>query len=61
MAETTSNWYVLRAVSGKEVKVKEFIAPFLGRKGEIRLTFAGGREVRLKISKNGESFTVLSE
>ena len=25
MAETTSNWYVLRAVSGKEVKVKEFI------------------------------------
>ena len=25
MAETTSNWYVLRAVSGKEAKVKEFI------------------------------------
>ena len=42
-------------------KVKEFIAPFLGRKGEIRLTFAGDREVRLKISKNGEGFTVLSE
>ena len=42
-------------------KVKEFIAPFLGRKGEIRLTFAGGREIRLKISKNGEGFTVIKE
>ena len=25
MAETGNNWYVLRAVSGKEVKVKEYI------------------------------------
>ncbi len=40
-------------------RVKEFIAPFLGKKGEIRLTFAGDREVRLKISKNGEGFNEL--
>ena len=25
MAETQKNWYVLRAVSGKEAKVKEYI------------------------------------
>lgn len=25
MAETGKNWYVLRAVSGKEAKVKEYI------------------------------------
>ncbi|MDY3670363.1 MAG: transcription termination/antitermination NusG family protein, partial [Prevotella sp.] len=25
MAETKKNWYVLRAVSGKEAKVKEYI------------------------------------
>ena len=25
MATTTKNWYVLRAVSGKEAKVKEYI------------------------------------
>ena len=25
MAETQKNWYVLRAVSGKESKVKEYI------------------------------------
>ena len=25
MAETRKNWYVLRAVSGKEAKVKEYI------------------------------------
>ena len=27
MAETGKNWYVLRAVSGKEAKVKEYIEP----------------------------------
>ena len=25
MSETTKKWYVLRAVSGKEAKVKEYI------------------------------------
>ena len=39
-------------------KVKKKIAPFLGKKGEIRLTFDGGKEIRLKISKDGDAFEV---
>lgn len=35
-------------------KLKKRIAPFIGRKGEIRLTFRND-EIRLKISKNGEA------
>ena len=35
MAETTSNWYVLRAVSGKEAKVKEFIEAATKHKAQL--------------------------
>ncbi|MBR0120555.1 MAG: hypothetical protein IJM10_02085 [Clostridia bacterium] len=40
-------------------RVRKRIAPFLGKKGEIRLTFEGGKEIRLKITGNGDSFEVL--
>lgn len=39
-------------------KIKKAVKPFIGNKGEIRLTFAD-REIRLKISENGETFTVI--
>lgn len=38
--------------------VKEKTAPFLGEKGEIRLTFEGGKAVRMKINETGEAITV---
>ena len=50
-------WIVTDHISSARVKKK--IAPFLGNKGEIRLTFAGGREIKLKISKDGNSFEVM--
>ena len=40
-------------------RLKKELAPFLGNKGEIRLTFAGDKEIRLKISEDGEAFTVM--
>ncbi|MBQ6267383.1 MAG: hypothetical protein IJK64_06385 [Clostridia bacterium] len=40
-------------------KVKKRIAPFLGREGEICLTFADGREIILKIADDGDSFEIV--
>ena len=45
--------------AAEDIDVKKKIAPFLGNKGEIRLTFEGGKEIRLKISQDGDSFEVL--
>ncbi len=42
----------------ESARLKKRIAPLLGKKGEIRLTFAGQPEIRLKLSENGETFTV---
>ena len=50
-------WIVTDHISSNRVKKK--IAPFLGNKGEIRLTFAGGREIILKIAEGGDSFEVV--
>ncbi|MCR5484566.1 MAG: hypothetical protein K6F09_03130 [Clostridiales bacterium] len=50
-------WIVTDRISSNRVKKK--IAPFLGQKGEIRLTFDGGKEIRLKISEDGDSFEAL--
>ena len=47
-------WIVTDRISSNKVRKK--IAPFLGKKGEIRLTFNGGKEIRLKISADGDSF-----
>lgn len=49
-------WIVVR--SFRNGRMKKLVKPFLGSKGEIRLTFAD-REIRLKISENGETFKVL--
>lgn len=49
-------WIVTDRVSSNRVRKK--IAPFLGEKGEIRLTFDGGKEIRLKISDDGDAFDV---
>ncbi len=35
MAETEMKWYVMRAISGKEGKVKEYIDALLAQKGEL--------------------------
>lgn len=50
-------WIVADRISSNRVKKK--ITPFLGRRGEIRLTFDGGKEIRLKISEDGDSFEAL--
>ena len=50
-------WIVCDRIDSNRVRKR--VAPFLGRKGEIRLTFDGGREIRLRISKDGDSFEVL--
>ncbi len=50
-------WVVTDRVSSNRVRKK--IAPFLGNKGEIRLTFDGGKEIRLKISEDGDFFEAL--
>ena len=50
-------WIVTDHLSSS--KVRKRISPFLGNKGEIRLTFAGGREIVLKIAEDGNSFEVV--
>ena len=50
-------WIVTDHLSSS--KVRKRIAPFLGNKGEIRLTFAGEREIVLKIAEDGNSFEVV--
>ena len=35
MAETGKNWYVMRAISGKEGKVKEYVDAMLHQGGEF--------------------------
>ena len=50
-------WIITDRISSNKVRKK--IAPFLGSKGEIRLTFDGGKEIRLKISEDGDFFEEL--
>ena len=49
-------WIVTDRVFSNRVGKK--IAPFLGKKGDIRLTFDGGKEIRLKLSEDGDAFEV---
>lgn len=49
-------WIVVKNYKTK--KLKTAVKDFLGNKGEIRLTFAG-KEVRLKLNKDKNSFEVL--
>ena len=48
-------WYIVTN-DFESKKLKDRIAPFLGEKGEIRLTFEN-REIRLRIDDKGETFT----
>ena len=57
IADGKGLWIVTDRICSNRVRKK--IAPYLGRKGEMRLTFDGGREIRLRISKDGNSFEVL--
>ena len=52
-------WIVTDRISSNRLRKK--LAPFLGSKGEIRLTFDGGKEIRLKISEDGDSFVQRNE
>lgn len=58
IADGCGTWIVVRSFD--DTKLKERLAPFLGQKGEIRLTFTN-KTVVLKISKDGETFTVKEE
>ncbi len=59
MADTEKKWYVLRAVSGKEAKVKEYIDAQLRlneKRGSSRPRTVASREGRGTANKNGELF-----
>ncbi|MCR5522780.1 MAG: hypothetical protein K6F64_03970 [Clostridia bacterium] len=49
-------WIIVK--SFEEKKLRNAVLPFIGKKGEMRLTFRN-RTVRMKISPNGEAFTVI--
>ena len=49
-------WIVIK--SYRSGRLKEYVKDFIGKKGEMRLTFAG-REVVMKISKDKNSFSVI--
>ena len=49
-------WIVIK--SYRTGRLKEHIKEFIGRKGEMRLTFAD-REIIMKINKDRDSFQVL--
>ncbi len=49
-------WIVTKSFLSRKVKLA--VKPFIGKKGEMRFTF-GNKTVKMKISKDGESFDVL--
>ena len=49
-------WIVVK--SYRTGKLKEYVKDFIGKKGEMRLTFAG-KEIVMKISKDKDSFSVI--
>ncbi len=57
VADGKGLWIVTDRISSNGFKKR--IAPFTGNKGEIRLTFEGGKEIKLKIAKDGDSFKVM--
>ena len=58
MSETTNfKWYVMRAISGKENKVKEYIDAEISKIDGIRLDFDDGFGI-IRASNTGEYFTV---
>ncbi len=48
-------WIVTNSFADKRLKKR--IAPFMGKRDVIRLTFDGGKEVKMKVSADGETFT----
>ena len=56
IADGSGKWIVVDSFSSS--KLREAVRPFIGNKGEMRLTFANN-EIVMKISEDGEGFDVI--